>query len=261
MKDAALIDAISAHVLEPTAPAAPAFTAGDRDRAVAALAIYRNNVRTALSQALSDSYPVVEKLVGGDFFKAMAREYFHAEPPVSPMIIDYARGFADFIDSFEPASTLAYLGDVARLEWAWLEAYRAADAEPLCAEEIIAAGGEDPARLRFRFHSSTRIVMSRFPIHSIWRRNQPDGEDTSVDMTLAEDALVIRQQNNVDVIALPPGAAAALNALSLGKSIEEAFNCSDTVTDFDPQSLFSLILTAGLVIDASAERTTKGVSS
>ncbi len=250
MKDAAFIDAVSAHVLEPIASASPAFASADRDRAAAALAIYRNNVRTALSRALSDSYPVVEKLVGDDFFKAMALEYFHVGPPASPMIIDYARDFADFIESFEPAATLAYLSDVARLEWAWLEAYRAANAEPLNPEEIIAAGGDDPSTLRLQFHPSFRLLSSAFPIHAIWRCNRPEGGEAPTDMNEGEDVAIVRPQNSVEVIVLKPGAATALEALQQGESVEAAFARAAT-TAFDPQALFSLILSAGLVVGVS----------
>lgn len=257
MTDTDFIDAISAHVLEKNAPARPVVVSGDKDRANAALAIYRNNVRMALSRALSDTYPVVERLVGGDFFKAMAQEYFHAGPPASPMIVDYARGFADFIDRFAPADTVPYLGDVARLEWAWLEAYRAADAEPLCADEIIAAGGADPSALRFQFHPSFRLLSSAFAVHSIWRRNRPGGEDTPIDMNDGEDILIVRPRNNVEVITLARGAMAALRALQHGESVEVAFERASTPA-FDPQALFSLILSAGLVIGATTENLTEG---
>ena len=63
----------------------------------------------------------------------MARAYALAEPPRSPVLMDYGAGFADFIAGFAPAASLPYLPDVARIERAWREAYHAADAEPLTA--------------------------------------------------------------------------------------------------------------------------------
>ncbi len=37
--------------------------------------VYRNNVRGALVEALAVRYPVVQRLVGKDFFRVMARDY------------------------------------------------------------------------------------------------------------------------------------------------------------------------------------------
>ena len=257
MRDADFFGAVSAHVLAKDAPASPAFVSADPDRTAAAISIYRNNVRAALSRALKETYPVVEKLVGAEFFKAIAREYFSAGAPNSPMIVEYARNFPTFIDNFPPAATLSYLGDIARLEWAWLEAYRAADTQPLSAEEIAAAGGDDPSALRLQFHPSFQILSSAFPIHAIWRRNRSEGGNSPIDLNEAEDVLVVRPQNTVEVTVLPPGASTALMALHHGASIEDAFQ-KPTTPDFDPQALFSLVLSAGIVIGATTDHSKAG---
>ncbi|MEO8121927.1 MAG: DNA-binding domain-containing protein, partial [Rhodoferax sp.] len=38
-------------------------------------AVYRNNVMVSLIDALADTYPVVQELVGEEFFRAMARVF------------------------------------------------------------------------------------------------------------------------------------------------------------------------------------------
>src|SRR5690606_26423719 len=94
-------------------------------------AVYRNNVIIGLLDALADIFPTTQNLVGRDYFRATARLYIRAEPPSSPVIFEYGQGFADFVAGFPPARHLRYLPDVIRLERCWLDAFHAADAEPL----------------------------------------------------------------------------------------------------------------------------------
>lgn len=93
----------------------------------ARFAVYRNNVFVGLTKALAQRFPVTERLVGSEFFVAMARAYAQDHKPASPLIMNYGDDFPDFIIAFEPAGALAYLPDIARLEAAWTDAYHAAD--------------------------------------------------------------------------------------------------------------------------------------
>src|SRR6266545_6393061 len=81
-------------------------------------AVYRNNVLAGLTSALAARFPVVQRLVGNEFFRDMARVYVTVEPPRSPLLMHYGETFAAFIDGFEPAAPIPYLGDIARLEMA-----------------------------------------------------------------------------------------------------------------------------------------------
>ena len=184
--------------------------------------VYRGNMRGALGEAIAVRYPVVLRLVGEPFFLAMAREFAVNNLPRSPVLIDYAANFPEFIELFEAAKSLPYLADVARLESAYWQAYHAADAQPVAAEEF---GKLDPAtlhKLRFEMLPSVAIVRSAFPIVAIWRTNTEDEEIASVDMTLSEDALVVRTRLDVEVRALPPGAAVFLSLLQQGMALGEA---------------------------------------
>ena len=83
--------------------------------------VYRNNVMVSLTEALLDSYPVVAQLVGEEFANAMARVFAGDNLPTSPVLLEYGAGYGDFIAGFEPAQSLPYLADIARLEGAWLK--------------------------------------------------------------------------------------------------------------------------------------------
>ncbi len=108
--------------------------------------VYRSNVRGALVEALAVRYPVVQRLVGEDFFRVMSRDYALNNLPPSPVLIGYGENFPEFVEGFEPAATLPYLADVARLESAYWQAYHAADDAPLPAEAFAAIDPHDACR-------------------------------------------------------------------------------------------------------------------
>src|SRR5260370_39578206 len=99
-------------------------------------AVYRNNEVAGLVKALLNKFPVVEKIVGEEFFAAMARAFVVERPPRSPVLAIYGDGFATFIAAFDPARELAYLADVARLEAARTRPYHAADGTAVDAGQL-----------------------------------------------------------------------------------------------------------------------------
>lgn len=130
--------------------------------------VYRNNVLSSLVQAMRDGFPVIQRLVGEDFFAALASAFVRAHPPASPMLFTYGTDFPDFLERFPPVETLPYLADVARLELALRRAYHAADTTPI-----------DPQRLshpqidaaRVTLAPSVSVLTSPYPIYGIWRAN------------------------------------------------------------------------------------------
>ena len=131
--------------------------------------VYRNNVHGALISALADAYPVVQRLVGEDFFAAMAREFFLLESTRETSLALYGKGFAAFIDEFEPAASVAYLGDIARLERARLEALHALDAPvldssalPTDGEQLLAQSTTQANKDRLRANTEEAIARGSF---------------------------------------------------------------------------------------------------
>ncbi len=145
--------------------------------------IYRRSVLAKLAEALSEIYPVCLKLVGEAFFSAMAQTFVRRTPSRSPDLGEYGHDFGDFIEGFEPADTLPYLPDVARLEWAWHRVFHAEAAEPLDPESLAQVPADQQGRIRFHLAPSSALLESIYPIHRIWQVNQPDFDgDGRVDL-------------------------------------------------------------------------------
>jgi hypothetical protein len=199
------------------------------------LQVYRNNTFANLTDALAAIYPVVKRLVGDGFFSYLADSYIRANPPHSGNLHDFGSILASFVAGFEPARSLTYLADVARLEWAWHAAFHAADRALLDPLRIASIAPEHYSQLRFCLHPSAQLLESRFPILRIWEANQDEAEDASVDLDSGEDRLlVIRRRLDVLIERLSPGdyqlLAGCQKGLGFERACEQALACEP---DFD----------------------------
>ena len=140
-----------------------AATLGDALAPVHRLSIYRNTSRTALTNALRLNFPAVQRLVGEDFFAAAAETFITREPPQTAWLDLYGDTFPEFLQSFEPAASLTYLPDVARLERAVGPALHAVDAKPLEYSQLLDIEPSAHGRLCFTPHPSVSLVLSPYP--------------------------------------------------------------------------------------------------
>ena len=202
--------------------------------------VYRNNVASGMIEALRATYPAVDKLVGPEFFAASARVYLDQHPPRSPLLFRHGETFGDFLESFPPAASTPYLGDVARLEWARLQAYHAKDSSPVSIEVLgsflHSDVGEalDVGQLRFTLHLSLFLISSRWPIVSLYAASTGQGTSDDVDMKRPEQALVIRPSLTVDTRSLPNSTFVFMSALKDGATLEQAASAAtDVAENFD----------------------------
>ena len=185
--------------------------------------VYRNNVVTSLVRSLEKTYPVVSRLVGPEFFQAMARVYVESDPPRTPALIDYGATFPRFLVNFEPVRDLPYLSDVAALEWLRTRSYHAADEPHAEPSEIAALAASDPAQLGVILHASAHLVRSDFPVVSIWRTNSCDDEVREIGPDIpGEQGLIVRQHLEVRLISLDAGAYTFIAALQARSTLAAA---------------------------------------
>jgi Putative DNA-binding domain len=226
-------------------------------------AVYRNNVVVGLIDALRSNFPAVCRIVGDEFFRALARAYAIAHPPASPILLHYGAGFPDFIASFEPAAALPYLTDIARLECAWVDAYNSPEAEPLQVSALAAVAIECVSDIRFALHPSLRVVRSEFPALTIWRMNTGDGLPGPVDFDAGgEDALVLRPAADVEVRSMPAGGAEFIAALAGGRTLADAARSAlDAGRVFDLSSHLAALISAGAFVGYRLPTTAPGTQT
>lgn len=214
----------AAALLDPAADCPPGLVAWNGSDVAQRFGVHRNNVTVSLIDALAETFPVVQQLVGAEFFRAMAGEFVRRSPPGSPVLAWYGDTFADFAADFPPAAGVPYLADVARLEYARVLAFHAADAEPVPVAEIAACLSDPEVlpTLRLQLHSSLQVIDSPFAIASLWGSHQGVGDlavIATIDPAQPECALVLRHGLSVEVMSVPAAAGCFIVALQSGASL------------------------------------------
>lgn len=235
---------------EPVCP--PGLTTWNGSAPEKRFAVYRNNVVVGLIDALADSFPVTQELVGEQFFRAMARQFVRVAPPRSPVLALYGDGFAEFIEAFPAAAGVAYLADVARLEMLRVLAFHAADADALTAEKVgrLLADTEALPQARFTLHPSLWVLHSRHAIVSLWSAHQSESAALAlakVDPAFPETALVWRDGLDVEIAVIAHGSAVFVSLLQQGMTFADA---AEQALSADAE--FDLAATLGMLIRGGA---------
>jgi hypothetical protein len=217
----------------------------------ARLGIYRNTFASVLTNALRLSYPAVHRLVAAECFEGAARLFMEEQPPQSANLDDYGAAFPEFLSRFEAVSALAYLPDVARLEWTVSRALHAPDAPPLDLGRLAALTEDEQAHVRFAPHPSTGLVRAGHPADSIWRAvlAQDDAALAAIDPASGPVWLVVhRVESGVEVTRLSEAAWRFTEALFAGRPLHSAL---EEASSGDAQVLLAEHLAAGRLADFS----------
>lgn len=224
----------------------------------ARFAVYRNNVTVSLVDALADTFPVVQELVGEAFFRAMAKVFVQAHPPRSRVMAYYGNSFADFVASFAPAASVPYLADVARLEMGRVRAYHAADVPPINSDALhgVLADPQQLLSLRLVLHPSVHVITSRYAIFSLWAAHQGALSISTVDPDVAQTALVFRNGLDVDTLALSAGAGLFIKALQIDQPLAEAAAAAGNQDPaFDLAHAIAMLLRSELITQITSGNT------
>ena len=195
---AALFEGGDAIVGPQLADAAP--SAGAR------LEVYRNNLREGFIKTLSLEFPVVERLVGADFFRRTALDFLLQHPSQRGDLTYVGAPFSTWLRARFGNGDYVWLPDIAELEWALQEVAIA----PECPGVPAAALNDVPPHryqdLIFEANPATRLVESRFPVVRIWQSNQPDAAVESIDLDSGGDHVLLRRRaDDLEFVHLLPG--------------------------------------------------------
>lgn len=166
-----------------------------------ALDVYRNNYRGNLHDALAGAYPVVEQLVGKDFFRLLVWRFIEKHDSASGNLHRYGAEMADFIAGFEPARELPYLPGVASLEWACHCAYFADNAPGLDMEKLAQISPEQHPDLVLHLHPACSVVRSRYPVGVIWEAHRPGADsDFHIDLDSGPCNLLVTRRKGLPLL-------------------------------------------------------------
>lgn len=168
-----------------------------------ALSIYRSSSRAACINALKQVYPVCHALLGERSFRALSRDYLTLRPSSGADLNQYGEAFPEILMAFVAGldkqtagalpGGLAYLPDLARLEWAWQRSYFATTAPAgewmsFAAPEFVTLSEQSAQVLMFVLDPTLTTLSSDWPIQTIWdahHQADPEPELSEVDVSTA----------------------------------------------------------------------------
>jgi hypothetical protein len=224
---------------------------GDADVAQRA-EVYRDAHAFRLLDCLADDFPAVAASVG-DAFPSLAGDYVTRHPPSHPSLRHLGARFATFVAEHPLAQRWPWLGDLAALEWARVEAFDACDAPLLTLAELAAiAPSEWPARA-FRATPPVRLLTLRHPVHLVWRAVEDAAAVPAIEAARTH-VLVWRRGHVVCHRVAGAREAAALRCVERGAPFADLCECVAGDGPLEQAALDALQLLRQWISDGLLER-------
>lgn len=219
----------------------------DKLSAFERLEVYNRQYWFRLFEALDMDFPALTKLLGNDQFRNLAEAYLSAHPSASYTLRNLGNRMVEFLAANpqlageHPEAAI----DVAKLEWAYVEAFDAAELQAAKPEELAAAG--EKARLRLQPHIQLvelRTAVDEFTAKShgndFGRRDKQYrrlGKHRFKRLAETFTVAVYRKNDQVAQLPLEPEAAILLKELAAGKALGEALEAAFIHSSAAPESI------------------------
>jgi hypothetical protein len=190
----------------------------------ARIAVYENNFTEIVSGALRNVFPTIDRLVGDTCFRTLARTYAQTHASYSGDLQSWGSAFPALLDGIYSSTEHAFLGDVARLEFAIDECLIAGNLPGISSEQLQDAINADEAVVELTPNPSLHLIESDFPILDIWRAHR-DGmpENASLDGE-AQNVAVVRTDEDAQITLLSKTGARLIRALRERNSLDDAMS-------------------------------------
>ncbi len=206
-------------------------TGSDRLSPVEQVDIYREQFWLRHVDVLRDDFASIENALGEDAFERLAHEYLTACPSASFTLRDLGEQMARFLSTQAPWSEDPFLAELAKVEWAFVDAFDGPDAPPFDASTITGRSDDDWPRARIVLHPALQRLTLAWPSHD-YRIAARKDENPSRPGPRACHVVVYRGPELLHCLEVDRDAAAMLDELArgtpLGAACERAAETSGT---------------------------------
>ena len=181
--------------------------------------IYSQGYFLRLRDALAEDFEAVQKSLGKTEFDRVTRDYLAYNPSRSPTLGEAGRWFPDFLDRHPVSTKNPWLPQLARLEWAVVEAFFAREIPAGDFQKLARWSPEEWASARAVLDPSVKLFKMSWPTLKFW---QLRNEKTSVKrptQAAAEYLIVLRDDKWVNVHSLDPVEFELLRLLDQGLTL------------------------------------------
>jgi len=140
------------------------------------LDIYAGMYFYRLRDALAEDYPRALAAIGGARFHNLITDYLLAHPSGSWSLRFVGEPLAGFIAGHPLAREYPFLADLARLEWARVEAFDDEDAAPIARERVAGLAQDGIASLRLGLVPAARLLSLDHAVAPLWLALTASGE-------------------------------------------------------------------------------------
>ena len=211
-------------------PAAQALASGSARLAPGAqVEIYREQYFLRHVDALREDFGAVAHLLGDAAFEELARSYLRAHPPRSFSLRDLGRAMCGFVAATPPWQADPRLEDLARVDWAFVEAFDAPSLPALDAAALAAIPVDAWPSLCIALQPYVTLVALASPAHD-YRHAVRRGEAPDPLTPRASFVAVYRGPHALHSLELAPAAHALLDRLAAGVPLGQACEIAAQVT-------------------------------
>jgi hypothetical protein len=160
------------------------------------LEIYNRQYWFRLIDAVSDDFPALNAMLGAKRFGALVLAYIRENPSTSWTLRDLGGKLPDWLAGHPEYTGKRHLLaiDIARLEWAYVEAFDRKKVAPLSGEDIQGLGPD--ARIALQPH--IQLLELRYPVDELVMAVHRETPETDI---VSNAAMARKQRNRV---SLPP---------------------------------------------------------
>jgi len=189
----------------------------------ARLDVYREQFWLRHVPSLEEDFPTLSWAVGGPSrFRDLAVDYLSTCPPRTWDLQRLGEGLPAHVDARAPWNGDRLASDAARIDWAFMEAFDAADVPPFD-PRVLSAAPEDAWPLAtIVIHPSVRAMAFAHPVHEL-RQALKDGSDPRLPAAARTNVVVWRDATcHLRSRAIEADALALLTALAEGAPLGQA---------------------------------------
>lgn len=212
------------------------------------LALYRRLIRNNYVQALTITYPMLRRLIGGRYFSTFARGYLKRYPSKSGDLFLYGQHFSFFLFTLEAPRVLV---ELARLEWACHEISQAVEKPAFTLGWFEGLAAVDPACVKVHLQPTARLLRFSSPVHVVWQTLQPESVAVAeIGRPLPEEGaylLLTRVEGKIRVAELAALDYRLLTAMADGRQVDHV---EQMAMEVDPQFDFARFIAALMEMNA-----------
>lgn len=156
------------------------FTGNERLSPVEQLEIYREQFWLRHTSSLVEDFPGLGGIIGQSAWQRLVEEYLERHPPTSRSLRDLGEHLPEFVAGCSWIEHRELCVDMARLEWAYIELFDAADARSLAPEKLQAIPEAAWQTARIVLQPALQLLRVSYPVAALRRALQERRERTSI---------------------------------------------------------------------------------